>query len=88
MLVYQLALTCYIAKHGKSVIKFYKDGPKTKELKMAFVMRMLILLPEFLGGLLGIFTFIDVAGAFLIFDYFTAREHFCLLEVQSLALPM
>ena len=73
LLVYQIALTGYIGKQSKAVTQLYLEGAKSNVMNMVFAMRMLILIPQFIGGLVGIFALIDVAGAFRIFDYFTAR---------------
>ena len=57
----------------ESVINFYRDGGHTKQERMACAMRMLILIPEFVGGIVGVLAFIDFGGVFMIFDFYTAR---------------
>ena len=68
-----LLLIVYTVKQMESVVKFYHNGRHRRAEKMAHALRMLILVPELIGGAIALFVLLDPAGAFLLVDFYTAR---------------
>ena len=73
MAIYSFGLSVYTLKQSVAVVQHYRDGNQSRPETMAFLMRMLILIPEFIGGLVGVAAYIDPFGVFLINDYYLAR---------------
>ena len=68
--IYSLGLSVYILTQIREVARFYRDGPQNKWATMAFIMRMMILIPEFVGNLLGCLSFFNGLFLYNVFDYF------------------
>ena len=69
-----------LSQHTGDVISQYRkelysltSQVRTRSAHMSFAMRLLILIPEFLGAVSGVFSLIDPLGYTYIFDFITAR---------------
>ena len=73
--VFSAALSGYILKNTVDLTREHSAKSKHSRAKtMAFVMRMLILTPEFIGAVVAVFVCLDPVGAFYSIDYYTARS--------------
>ena len=71
--LYQVAFVVYAGIHMNNVMYLYRVGNKGKKSQNAYVLRMLIFVPEILAALVGIVALIDPFGHFLMIDFITAR---------------
>ena len=77
MAAYCIPLAGFILKHVVEVIRHYRSKKRhTAAETMAFVMRLLILIPEFVAAIDGMFAFADPNGVFLNVDFYSARMLF------------
>ena len=74
LILWNIVLGLYILRHVREVVLFFNQGKKNKAAQMALAMRMLILMPELIGSILGVFIIFDPFGAFYTTDYITARS--------------
>ena len=73
LLLYTIALTMFVTKQSITVTNIFREGRRIRAETMSFAMRMLILGPELLGGIIGVFGLVDPLGILLVVDFFTAR---------------
>ena len=71
--LWSLAISVFAVKHVTVVVDHYKAGRRDRAGKMALTMRLLILVPEFIAGIVGVLVCFDFNGRFSVFDFIFGR---------------